>query len=142
MEGISHEVCSLAGTLQLGKLIVFWDDNGISIDGDVKSWFSENTAQRFKAYHWQVIEDVDGHDSEAIAQAIQNAQANTSQPTLICVKPRSPKGLLMLKEATKVMVRPFGHEAISSSRQHLGWQHEPFVLPKEVYESWQSDRKR
>ncbi len=141
MEGISHEVCSLAGTLQLGKLIVFWDDNGISIDGDVRSWFSENTAQRFKAYHWQVIEAVDGHDSEAIAQAIQSAQANTSQPTLICCKTTIAKGAPDVEGSHKSHGAPLGNEAISSSRQHLGWQHEPFVLPKEVYESWQSDRK-
>lgn len=138
MEGISHEVCSLAGTLQLGKLIIFWDDNGISIDGDVKSWFSENTAQRFKAYHWQVIEDIDGHDSEAIAQAIQKAQANTSQPTLICCKTTIAKGAPDVEGSHKSHGAPLGDDTISSSRQHLGWQHEPFVIPKEVYDSWQS----
>ena len=86
MEGISHEVCSLAGTLQLGKLIAFWDDNGISIDGEVEGWFTDNTPQRFAAYQWHVIADVDGHNPEAIAAAIKAAQAVTDKPTLICCK--------------------------------------------------------
>ncbi len=135
MEGISHEACSLAGTLGLGKLIVFWDDNGISIDGDVQGWFTDNTPLRFQAYHWQVIPDVDGHDSEAIAQAIRIAQAQTTQPTLICCRTKIGFGASRAGTAA-VHGAPLGEEEIELVRRQLGWSHPSFVIPQEIKNEW------
>lgn len=135
MEGISHEVCSLAGTLGLGKLIVFYDDNGISIDGNVESWFTDNTAQRFKAYHWQVIEAVDGHDMDAIEQAILKAQANTSQPTLIICKTVIGLGS-SVAGSEKAHGSALGAKDVANVREFFKWNYEPFVIPETIYQQW------
>ncbi|MCW8408916.1 transketolase [Legionella sp. PATHC035] len=135
MEGISHEACSLAGTLGLGKLIVFYDDNGISIDGNVESWFTDNTAQRFKAYHWQVIEAVDGHDMEAIEQAILKAQANTTQPTLIICKTVIGLGS-SVAGSEKAHGSALGAKDVANVREFFNWDYEPFVIPDSIYQQW------
>ncbi len=134
MEGVSHEACSLAGTLKLGKLIAFWDDNGISIDGKTQGWFSENTADRFVAYGWQVIK-VDGHDAIAISRAIEMAQADEEHPTLICC--RTVIGFGSPGQGTsKVHGSPLGAEGVEAARKALGWNYPPFVIPEEYYEEW------
>ncbi|QMT61730.1 transketolase [Legionella sp. PC997] len=135
MEGISHEACSLAGTLGLGKLIVFYDDNGISIDGKVDSWFTDDTAQRFKAYHWQVIEAVDGHDMDAIEQAILKAQANTTQPTLIICKTIIGLGS-SVAGSEKAHGAALGAKDIANVREFFKWKHDPFVIPDAIYQQW------
>ncbi|MCW8445405.1 transketolase [Fluoribacter gormanii] len=135
MEGISHEACSLAGTLELGKLIVFYDDNGISIDGNVESWFTDDTAQRFKAYRWQVIEAVDGHDMEAIEQAILQAQANTTQPTLIICKTIIGLGS-SVAGSEKAHGSALGAKDVANVREFFNWKHEPFVIPDAIYQQW------
>lgn len=135
MEGISHEACSLAGTLGLGKLVVFYDSNGISIDGKIDSWFTDDTAMRFKAYNWQVIEAVDGHDLEAIEQAIIAAQANTSQPTLIICKTIIGLGSAVAG-SEKSHGSPLGAQDIEQVRQFFHWQHAPFVIPDTIYQQW------
>ncbi|WP_392538555.1 transketolase [Legionella sp. 227] len=135
MEGISHEACSLAGTLGLGKLIVFYDDNGISIDGKVESWFTDNTAQRFKAYHWQVIEAVDGHDMDAIEQAILKAQANTTQPTLIICKTVIGLGS-SVAGSEKAHGSALGAKDVANVREFFNWNYEPFVIPDTIYQQW------
>lgn len=135
MEGISHEACSLAGTLGLGKLIVFYDDNGISIDGKVESWFTDNTAQRFKAYHWQVIEAVDGHDMDAIEQAILKAQANTTQPTLIICKTVIGLGS-SVAGSEKAHGSALGAKDVANVREFFNWDYEPFVIPDTIYQQW------
>lgn len=139
MEGISHEVCSLAGTLGLHKLIVFWDDNGISIDGKVQGWFTDNTAERFRAYHWHVIEAVDGHDSEAIATAIRQARAQTQKPTLICCRTQIGFGAPTLGGTEKAHGSPLGAKEIALTRDALAWPHPPFTVPAEIAAAW--DRK-
>ncbi len=140
MEGISHEVCSLAGTLKLGKLIVFYDDNGISIDGQVENWFTDNTPQRFQAYGWQVIENVDGHNFEAIEQAIDSARENTHQPSLIICKTTIGKG--SLNEGTEsVHGAPLGQEDIQQLRKKLNWPCDPFEIPKTIYSEWDHSAK-
>jgi len=136
MEGISHEVCALAGTLGLGKLIAFWDDNGISIDGKVIHWFSEDTAQRFSAYGWQVIADVDGHDPTAIQQAIQAAQANTTQPTLIGCKTTIGYGSPNKAGTHGCHGAPLGESENQLSKQELGWTAAPFEVPKDIETAW------
>ncbi len=136
MEGISHEVCSLAGTLGLGKLIAFWDDNGISIDGKVEGWFTDDTAQRFAAYGWQVIANVDGHDPEQIRAAIQAGQANTEQPTLICCKTVIGFGSPNKEGTAGCHGAPLGDEEIALTRAKLGWSHPPFEIPEEIYADW------
>ncbi len=136
MEGISHEACSLAGTLGLGKLICFYDDNGISIDGDVVGWFSDDTPQRFEAYGWQVIADVDGHDSDSIKKATETARAETSKPTLICCKTVIGKGAPNKGGGHDVHGAPLGDEEIAATREHIGWTHAPFVIPDDVYSGW------
>lgn len=141
MEGISHEVCSLAGTLKLGKLIAFWDDNGISIDGDVSGWFTDNTSQRFNAYGWHVIEDVDGHHSDAIALAIQEAQAVTDKPSLICCKTKIGYGAPNAQGTAKCHGAPLGDEEIAATRKNIDWPHPPFSIPKEIAESWDATQK-
>ncbi len=139
MEGISHEACSLAGTLGLNKLIVFWDNNGISIDGDVRGWFSDNTPERFRAYHWHVIPDVDGHDSEALIKAIQEARAQTERPTLICCRTQIGFGAPNLAGTEKSHGAPLGEKEIALSRQTLEWPYEAFEVPPEILAAW--DRK-
>lgn len=135
MEGISHEACSLAGTLGLGKLIVFYDDNGISIDGKVESWFTDNTAERFRAYHWQVIEAVDGHDPAAIEQAILAAQANKTQPTLIMCKTVIGLGS-SVAGSERAHGAPLGAEDVQRVREYLNWPYPPFEVPQDYYQQW------
>ncbi|MFT5275510.1 MAG: transketolase [Saprospiraceae bacterium] len=136
MEGISHETCSLAGALGLGKLICYYDDNGISIDGDVIGWFADDTPKRFEAYGWQVIADVDGHDSQAIKSATEKAIANTAQPTLICCKTVIGKGAPNKGGGHNVHGAPLGDEEIAATREHIGWPHAPFVVPDEIAAQW------
>lgn len=135
MEGISHEACSLAGTLELGKLIVFYDDNGISIDGKVESWFTDDTAMRFKAYHWQVIEGVDGHDMQAIEKAVLKAQSNSSQPTLIMCKTVIGLGS-SVAGSEKAHGSPLSSEDIRNVRNYFHWQYGPFEIPDAIYQQW------
>jgi transketolase len=136
MEGISHEVCSLAGTWGLGKLIVFYDDNGISIDGDVRGWFTDNTPQRFEAYGWQVLPNVNGHDPEAIKNAIIAAQEETEKPTIICCKTVIGFGSPTLAGSEKTHGAPLGDAEIVKTREKLGWNHPAFVVPAEIYAAW------
>jgi len=136
MEGISHEVCSLAGTLGLGKLIAFWDDNGISIDGQVEGWFTDDTVQRFRAYGWQVIADVDGHNPEQICQAIEDAQANTTQPTLICCKTVIGFGSPNKEGTAGCHGAALGDDEVALTRERLGWAHAPFDIPADIYADW------
>ena len=136
MEGISHEVCSLAGTLGLGKLIAFYDDNGISIDGEVEGWFTDNTPQRFEAYGWHVIADVNGHDADAIKSAIERAKSETHRPTLICCKTIIGKGSPNKQGKEECHGSPLGADEIALVRKTLHWQHEPFEIPKEIYAAW------
>ncbi|AYO11501.1 transketolase [Vibrio campbellii] len=135
MEGISHEACSLAGTLGLGKLIAFWDDNGISIDGHVEGWFSDDTPKRFESYGWHVIPAVDGHDSEAINAAIIAAKADP-RPTLICTKTIIGFGSPNKSGSHDCHGAPLGAEEIAATRKELGWEHGPFEIPQEVYAKW------
>lgn len=135
MEGISHEACSLAGTLGLGKLIVFYDDNGISIDGEVDQWFTDDTATRFKAYNWQVIPDVDGHDDVAISNAIEAAQSDTQRPTLIICKTIIGYGSSLAGTA-KSHGAPLGDANIQELRKTLNWPHPAFVVPEELYKKF------
>ncbi|MFH7586324.1 transketolase [Oceanimonas smirnovii] len=141
MEGISHEACSLAGTLGLGKLIAFWDDNGISIDGDVDGWFSDDTPKRFEAYGWQVIPAVDGHDSAAVAAAIEAARADTSRPTLICCRTVIGFGSPNKGGSHDCHGAPLGEDEIAATRKQLGWTHAPFEIPAEVYGEWDAKAK-
>ncbi|KHA60747.1 transketolase [Vibrio variabilis] len=135
MEGISHEACSLAGTLGLGKLIAFWDDNGISIDGHVEGWFSDDTPKRFEAYGWHVIPAVDGHDPEAINAAIIAAKADP-RPTLICTKTVIGFGSPNKSGSHDCHGAPLGAEEIAATRKQLGWEHGPFEIPADVYAQW------
>ncbi len=136
MEGISHEACSLAGTLGLGKLIAFWDDNGISIDGHVEGWFSDDTPKRFEAYGWQVIANVDGHDTTAINAAIEAAKADPSRPTLICTKTIIGYGSPNKSGSHDCHGAPLGHDEIKATREFLGWTHGAFDIPLEIYAEW------
>ncbi len=136
MEGVSHEACSLAGTLGLGKLIVFYDDNGISIDGKVGGWFTDDTPQRFAAYNWHVIPEVDGHDSEAIRAAVEHARAVKDKPTLICCQTVIGHGAPNLAGSHKVHGSPLGEEEIAAVRENIGWNYPPFVIPEEIYKAW------
>lgn len=141
MEGVSHEACSLAGTLGLGKLIAFWDDNGISIDGHVEGWFTDDTPARFKAYGWHVVADVDGHDSEAIRAAIDEARSVTDKPTLICCKTIIGYGSPNKSGSHDCHGAPLGDAEIAASREFLQWEHAPFVIPQEIYEGWDAKTK-
>lgn len=136
MEGISHEACSLAGTLKLGKLVCFYDDNGISIDGEVDTWFSDDTPRRFEAYGWQVIADVDGHDSEAIAKALDQALADEKRPTLICCKTIIGFGAPNKQGTADTHGAALGVEEVEASRKELGWNHPPFEIPDEIKAAW------
>ncbi|WP_233962664.1 transketolase [Shewanella indica] len=135
MEGISHEACSLAGTLGLGKLIAFWDDNGISIDGHVEGWFSDDTPKRFEAYGWHVVAGVDGHDPQAINAAIEAAKADP-RPSLICCKTVIGYGSPNKSGSHECHGAPLGDAEIAATREFLGWKHEPFVIPSEIYAAW------
>ena len=136
MEGISHEVCSLAGTLGLGKLVAFWDDNGISIDGHVEGWFTDNPPARFEAYGWHVIANVDGHDSKAVDDAIAAAKAETSKPTLICCKTVIGFGSPNKSGSHSCHGAPLGEEEIVAAREFLNWPHAAFEIPADVYAGW------
>jgi transketolase len=135
MEGISHEACSLAGTLGLGKLIAFWDDNGISIDGHVEGWFSDDTPKRFEAYGWHVVAGVDGHDPQAINAAIEAAKADP-RPSLICCKTIIGYGSPNKSGSHDCHGAPLGDAEIAAAREFLGWKHDPFVIPSEIYAAW------
>jgi transketolase len=136
MEGISHEVCSLAGTLELGKLVVFYDDNGISIDGKTDGWFTDDTPARFRAYGWNVIENVDGHDAAKIKSAIDSAKKETSKPTLVCCKTVIGWGSPNKQGTGDVHGAPLGADEIKLVREKLNWSHEPFQIPESIYSEW------
>jgi transketolase len=136
MEGISHEVCSLAGTLGLGKLIAFYDDNGISIDGEVEGWFTDDTPKRFESYGWHVIPNVDGHDSKAIKAAIEAARAETNKPTIICCKTVIGFGSPNKQGTESCHGAALGQDEIALTREALGWKHDPFMIPDDVYKGW------
>ena len=135
MEGISHEVCSLAGTLKLNKLIALWDDNGISIDGKVVSWFNEDTPKRFEAYGWNVIRNIDGHDTEAVSAAIAHAK-KSDKPTLICCKTAIGQGAPNMAGSDKVHGSPLGADEIAATRVALNWPYAPFEIPQDIYQAW------
>lgn len=141
MEGISHEVCSLAGTLKLGKLIAFWDDNGISIDGHVEGWFTDNTPMRFESYGWQVIKDVDGHDETALQAAITAAQLVTDKPTLICCKTVIGFGSPNKSGSHDCHGAPLGDDEIAEVRKQLDWPHGAFEVPEDIYAKWDAKEK-
>ena len=141
MEGISHEAASLAGTLGLGKLIAFYDDNNISIDGHVDGWFSDDTAQRFEAYGWQVIRNVDGHDPEQIKFAIENAQAEKERPTLIICKTIIGYGSPNKCNSHDCHGAPLGEAEIKAAREFLNWEYEPFIIPANIYAAWDAKAK-
>ena len=137
MEGISHEACSLAGTLGLNKLIALWDDNGISIDGRVVSWFNDDTPKRFEAYGWNVIRDVNGHDAVEVSKAISYAKSmNNGKPTLIACKTKIGQGSPNMADSDKVHGSPLGANEIAATRDALGWNHPPFTIPQDVYDLW------
>ena len=138
MEGISHEACSLAGTLKLGKLIAFYDDNNISIDGEVGGWFTDDTAKRFEAYGWQVVANVDGHDSKSIAAAIDQAVAESDKPTLICCKTVIGFGAPNKQGTASTHGAPLGDEEIAAARAELGWSAAPFEIPTDIATEWDS----
>ncbi len=141
MEGVSHEACSLAGTLGLGKLIAFYDDNGISIDGHVEGWFTDNTAKRFEAYGWHVIPAIDGHDAAAIKAAVEAARAETSKPTLIITKTIIGFGSPNKQGSHDSHGSPLGADEVALVRKTLGWEYEPFVIPADIYAGWDAKAK-
>jgi transketolase len=141
MEGISHEACSLAGTLGLGKLIAFYDDNGISIDGEVEGWFNDDTPKRFEAYGWQVIPNVDGHDSEEIKIAIETARKESDRPTIICCKTVIGFGSPNKQGKEDCHGAPLGADEIALTREKLGWSHGPFEIPADIYAGWDAKTK-
>ncbi|MGL9721984.1 transketolase, partial [Symbiopectobacterium sp.] len=136
MEGISHEVCSLAGTLKLGKLVAFYDDNGISIDGHVEGWFTDDTAARFEAYGWHVVRGVDGHDADAITRAIEQARAVTDKPSLLMCKTVIGFGSPNKAGTHDSHGAPLGDAEVAASREQLGWKYPPFEIPAEIYAAW------
>ncbi|CAB1370436.1 transketolase [Denitratisoma oestradiolicum] len=141
MEGVSHEACSLAGTWGLGKLIAFWDDNGISIDGHVEGWFTDDTPGRFEAYGWQVIRNINGHDPEAIHKALDMAKADKNRPSLLCCRTRIGMGSPNKAGTHDVHGAPLGDAEIAAARPHIGWNFPPFEIPREVYEVWDAKTK-
>ncbi len=141
MEGISHEACSLAGTLGLGKLIAFYDDNGISIDGHVDGWFTDNTPKRFEAYGWHVVRDVDGHDPEAIRKAILEARSVNDKPSMICCKTVIGYGAPNLCGSHDCHGAALGEAEVAATRENLGWHHAPFVIPQDIYAGWDAKAK-
>ena len=136
MEGISHEACSLAGTLGLGKLVMFYDDNGISIDGEVEGWFTDDTPARFAAYGWQVIPGVDGHDPAALRAAIEAARAETGRPTLVCCRTVIGWGAPNKQGTEATHGAALGEDEVARTRENIGWPHPPFVVPDEIREAW------
>ncbi len=136
MEGISHEACALAGTWKLNKLVAFWDDNGISIDGHTDGWFTDDTPKRFEAYGWNVIAGVDGHDAAALEAAVQNAKQSTDKPTLVCCKTIIGKGSPNKQGGHDCHGAPLGDKEIALVRETIGWPHAPFEIPDDVYEGW------
>ena len=136
MEGVSHEACSLAGTLQLGKLVCFYDDNGISIDGEVHGWFTDDTPGRFEAYGWHVVRDVDGHDADAISRAIAAAKAETRRPSLICCKTIIGWGSPNKQGTEATHGAALGEAEVAATREHIGWPYEPFVVPDPIRLAW------
>jgi len=141
MEGLSHEAAAMAGTLGLGKLIAFWDDNDISIDGHIGDWMERDVAGRFESYDWQVIRDVDGHDAEAVDKAIREAKSVNDKPTLICTRTTIGFGSPNLCGTHDCHGAPLGDEEIKLTRENLGWNHEPFVVPEEIYNGWDHKAK-
>jgi transketolase len=141
MEGISHEACALAGTWKLGKLIAFYDDNGISIDGHVEHWFTDDTPKRFEAYGWNVIPNVDGHSFEDLEAAVQQAKQSADRPTLIQCKTIIGKGAPTKQGSHDVHGAALGHEELEAARKHMGWKYEPFVVPQDVYDGWSAKTK-
>jgi transketolase len=141
MEGISHEVCSLAGALALGKLIVIYDDNGISIDGDVEGWFRDDTPKRFEAYGWHVIPGIDGHDVGAVERAIHAAKMSADKPSLICCKTVIGKGAPKRAGTAKAHGEALGADEVAATREAIGWQYPPFEVPRHVYEAWDARQR-
>jgi transketolase len=141
MEGISHEACSLAGTLGLGKLVAFYDDNGISIDGHVEGWFTDDTPKRFEAYGWHVVRDVDGHDADAVKRATEQARAVKDRPTLICCKTVIGYGAPNLCGSHDCHGAPLGEDEVAATRENIGWTWEPFVIPEDIYAGWSARDK-
>jgi transketolase len=141
MEGISHEACALAGTWKLNKLVAFWDDNGISIDGHTDGWFTDDTPKRFEAYGWNVVANVDGHDAVALEAAIQKAKQSSDKPTLICCKTIIGKGSPNKEGTHDVHGAALGAAEVAATRANLGWNHEPFVIPQDVYDGWDAKTK-
>lgn len=140
MEGISHEVCSLAGTLHLGKLVAFYDDNGISIDGHVDGWFTDDTAKRFESYGWHVVRDVNGHDAYSIKRAIEDARSVTDRPSLLICKTVIGFGSPNKSGSHDSHGAPLGQDEVVATRESLGWTHAPFEIPKDIYEKWDASR--
>lgn len=141
MEGVSHETCALAGTWGLGKLIAFWDDNGISIDGHIEGWYTDDTAARFESYGWHAIRDVDGHDPEAIDKAIKEAKKVTDKPTLICCKTIIGKGSPNKAGTHGCHGAALGDDEVALVRKEIGWEHAPFVIPQDIYDGWNQKDK-
>ena len=141
MEGLSHESCAMAGTLGLGKLIAFWDDNDISIDGHISDWMEKDVAGRFESYGWHVVRDVDGHDTDAVNKAIEAAKAETDKPSLICTRTTIGFGSPNLSGSHDCHGAPLGEEEIAKTREALGWSHDPFVIPGDIYDGWNHNAK-
>ena len=141
MEGLSHESCAMAGTLGLGKLIAFWDDNDISIDGHISDWMEKDVAGRFESYGWHVVRDVDGHDADAVSKAIDAAKAETGKPSLICTRTTIGFGSPNLSGSHDCHGAPLGEEEIVKTREALGWSHDPFVIPSDIYDGWNHNAK-
>ncbi|WP_018937130.1 transketolase [Thioalkalivibrio sp. ALJ24] len=141
MEGVSHEACALAGTLGLGKLVAFWDDNGISIDGEVEGWFTDDTPGRFEAYGWHVVRDVDGHDADAVKAAIEQARKETGKPTLICCRTVIGFGSPNKSGKEECHGAALGDDEVALTRKELGWEHAPFEIPDDIYAGWDAKDK-
>ena len=141
MEGISHEACSLAGTLGLNKLIVIYDMNGISIDGDIKLWFTENIKKRFEAYNWNVIDNVDGHNFDKITKSIRAARNEKNKPTIICARTKIGYGSPNKEGTGSVHGAPLGEDEVSLTRKNLNWAHKPFHIPETIYKHWDFRKK-
>src|SRR5687767_1691224 len=141
MEGISHEACSFAGTQKLGKLIAFYDDNGISIDGETRGWFTDDTPKRFEAYGWNVVPNVDGHDADAIRRAIDAARAEDSRPSLICCKTIIGYGAPNVQGTSATHGAALGPAEAAAARKNLGWDEPPFVVPADVKNAWDAHER-
>src|SRR5438876_11269285 len=141
MEGISHEACSLAGALALGKLIALYDDNKISIDGEVKGWFRDDTPKRFEAYGWHVISKVDGHDVESVDRAIRAAKAVADKPSLVCCNTVIGKGAPKRAGTAKVHGEALGAEEVAATRAAIGWRYPPFEVPQHIYDGWDAKKR-